>query len=34
VDQLLRVIRDGGQAKYLLFWGHQPPPPGGVGRAA
>jgi NADAR domain len=30
VDQLLRVIRDGGQPKYLLFWGHQPPPAGGA----
>ena len=32
VDQLLSVIRDGGQPKYLLFWGHQPPPAGGVGK--
>jgi hypothetical protein len=31
VDQLLSVIRDGGQPRYLLFWGHQPPPAGGVG---
>ena len=31
-DQLLRVIGDGGQPKYLLFWGHQPPPGGGVGQ--
>jgi ribA/ribD-fused uncharacterized protein len=32
VDQLLSAVRDGGQAKYLLFWGHQPPPAGGVGK--
>ena len=32
VDQLLSSIRDGGQPKYLLFWGHQPPPGGGVGK--
>ena len=32
VDQLLSVIHDGGQPKYLLFWGHQPPPAGGVGK--
>jgi ribA/ribD-fused uncharacterized protein len=32
VDQLLSVIRGGGQPKYLLFWGHQPPPAGGVGK--
>jgi ribA/ribD-fused uncharacterized protein len=32
VEQLLGVIRDGGQPKYLLFWGHQPPPAGGVGK--
>jgi ribA/ribD-fused uncharacterized protein len=31
-DQLLRFIQDGGQAKYLLFWGHRPPPAGGVGK--
>jgi ribA/ribD-fused uncharacterized protein len=31
VDQLLSVIRGGGQPEYLLFWGHQPPPAGGVG---
>jgi ribA/ribD-fused uncharacterized protein len=31
VDQLLRVIGGGGQPDYLLFWGHQPPPAGGVG---
>lgn len=31
VDQLLGVIRDGGQPKYLLFWGHQPAE-GGVGK--
>ena len=32
VEQLLSVIRGGGQPKYLLFWGHQPPPAGGVGK--
>jgi ribA/ribD-fused uncharacterized protein len=32
VDQLISVIRDGGQPKYLLFWGHQPPPAGGAGK--
>jgi ribA/ribD-fused uncharacterized protein len=32
VDQLLSVIRGGGQPEYLLFWGHQPPPAGGVGK--
>jgi len=32
VDQLLSAIRDGGQPKYLLFWGHQPPPGGEVGK--
>jgi ribA/ribD-fused uncharacterized protein len=31
-DQLLRFIHDGGQAKYLLFWGHRPPAAGGVGK--
>jgi ribA/ribD-fused uncharacterized protein len=31
-DQLLAFIKDGGQPKYLLFWGHQPPPAGGVGK--
>jgi hypothetical protein len=32
VDELLGVIRDGGQPKYLLFWGHQPASDGGVGK--
>jgi len=32
VDQLLHVLRDGGQPKYLLFWGHQPPLADGVGQ--
>jgi ribA/ribD-fused uncharacterized protein len=32
VDQLLSVIRDGAQPEYLLFWGHQPLPEGGVGK--
>jgi ribA/ribD-fused uncharacterized protein len=32
VDELLSVIRAGGRPKYLAFWGHQPPPGGGVGK--
>jgi hypothetical protein len=32
VDQLLSALRDGGQPRYLLFWGHQPPPAGGMGQ--
>jgi ribA/ribD-fused uncharacterized protein len=32
VDQLVGFIRDGGQPKYLLFWGHQPPSGGGAGK--
>jgi ribA/ribD-fused uncharacterized protein len=32
VDELLGVIRAGGRPKYLAFWGHQPPPGGGVGK--
>jgi len=32
VDELVSVIRDGGQPKYLLFWGHQPEPESGVGK--
>lgn len=31
-DELLRLIQDGGQVKYLLFWGHRPPPAGGIGK--
>jgi hypothetical protein len=31
-DQLLGFIREGGQPKFLMFWGHQPPPAGGVGK--
>lgn len=30
--ELLRFIRDGGQPRYLLFWGHQPSPGGDVGK--
>jgi ribA/ribD-fused uncharacterized protein len=30
VDELLTVIRDGWQPKYLLFWGHQPTSEDGV----
>jgi ribA/ribD-fused uncharacterized protein len=32
VGELLTFIADGGQPEYLLFWGHQPPPAGGVGK--
>jgi ribA/ribD-fused uncharacterized protein len=32
VDQLTRFVRDGGRPEYLLFWGHQPAPGGGVGK--
>jgi ribA/ribD-fused uncharacterized protein len=32
VGQLLSFIADGGQPKYLLFWGHRPPAAGGVGK--
>ena len=32
VDELLNFVLDGGEPKYLLFWGHQPPPAGGVGK--
>ncbi len=32
VDQLLSVIADGGQPKYLMFWGHQAPPACGAGK--
>jgi ribA/ribD-fused uncharacterized protein len=32
VDQLLGFILEGGQPKYLLFWGHQPPAAGGTGK--
>lgn len=32
VDELAGFTRDGGQPKYLLFWGHRPPPGGGVGQ--
>jgi ribA/ribD-fused uncharacterized protein len=32
VDDLLSVIRAGGRPKYLAFWGHQPPPGGGIGK--
>jgi ribA/ribD-fused uncharacterized protein len=31
-DQLLGFIHGGGQPEYLLFWGHQPPAGGGVGK--
>jgi hypothetical protein len=32
LDQLLSFVLDGGQPEYLLFWGHRPPPTGGVGK--
>lgn len=32
VEQLLGFIGAGGQPKYLMFWGHQPSPAGGVGK--
>jgi ribA/ribD-fused uncharacterized protein len=32
VAELLSAVRDAGQPEYLLFWGHQPPPAGGVGK--
>ena len=32
LDELRSVIRVGAQPKYLAFWGHQPPPGGGVGK--
>jgi hypothetical protein len=31
--ELLAFIAGGGRPKYLMFWGHQPPPGGGVGRS-
>lgn len=31
VGELLGVIGDGGQAEYLLFWGHRAPEAGGAG---
>ena len=32
VDELVRAVGEGGQPKYLTFWGHQPAPGGGVGK--
>ena len=32
VDQLLELISDGGQPKYLPFWGHHPLPNGQIGK--
>jgi len=32
VDELLGFVLDGGRPKYLMFWGHQAPPGGGVGK--
>jgi predicted NAD-dependent protein-ADP-ribosyltransferase YbiA (DUF1768 family) len=31
-DQLLELIADGGQPKYLPFWGHRPLPNGQIGK--
>jgi ribA/ribD-fused uncharacterized protein len=31
-DQLRNLIKDGVRPRYLLFWGHQPPAAGGVGK--
>ena len=31
-DQLRSLIKDGVRPRYLLFWGHQPPAAGGVGK--
>jgi ribA/ribD-fused uncharacterized protein len=31
-DQLRSLIESGARPCYLLFWGHQPPPAGGVGK--
>jgi hypothetical protein len=32
VDELLGCLLDGGQPDFLMFWGHRPPPSGGVGQ--
>ena len=32
VADLIGLVRDGGRAEYLLFWGHRPPAAGGVGK--
>jgi ribA/ribD-fused uncharacterized protein len=32
VDELLGFVLDGGQPKYLMFWGHRAPAGGGVGK--
>jgi ribA/ribD-fused uncharacterized protein len=32
VDELVSAIHAGGQPKYVMFWGHQPQPGGGVGK--
>jgi len=31
-EELSRLVRDGAQPKYLLFWGHRPLVAGGVGK--
>jgi ribA/ribD-fused uncharacterized protein len=31
-EELRRLVRDGAQPEYLLFWGHRPPAAGGVGK--
>jgi ribA/ribD-fused uncharacterized protein len=30
-EELSRLVQNGAQPKYLLFWGHRPPAAGGVG---
>jgi hypothetical protein len=32
VDELVSFVANGGQPRYLTFWGHQPPPGGGAGK--
>ena len=32
VDQLVGFLLDGGQPDLMMFWGHRPPPAGGVGK--
>ena len=32
VEQLRRLVADGGQPKYLTFWGHRPLPSGQIGK--
>jgi len=32
-DELIRLVREGGQLKYVFFWGHRPPPNGEVSKS-